>query len=131
MLAAQGRPGHYSHCGAWLGIMSAQKNHRSDAMAEDELNWQRYVILTVGELLAASPALPSPPGRESFAQEIEEYLEYSADGKASVLARKLHLSREQFAIGSKGYKYRSSNRFFNAATFSVHHLLISSMPTSR
>lgn len=93
MLAAQRRPGHCSHCGAWLGIALAQKNSHSDAMTEDELNWQRYVILTVGELLAASPALPSPPGRESFAQAIEEYLKYSADGKVLVLARKLHLSR--------------------------------------
>src|SRR6266702_5382518 len=95
MLAAQGRPGYCSHCGAWLGITSVLANRRSDAMEEDKLNWQRYVILTAGELLAASPALLYPPGREGFAQAIAEYLEYSADGKVSVLARKLQLSRRK------------------------------------
>jgi len=102
MLAPRGRPGYCSHCGAWLGSMLALENRDSDVIAEDELNWQRYVILTVGELLAASPALSSPPARESFAQAIEEYLEYSADGKVSVLARRLHLSRRTIRDWKRG-----------------------------
>lgn len=102
MLAAQGRPGYCSHCSAWLGSESPLKNRDSDVMVENELHWQRYVVLTVGELLAASPALPSPPAREGFARAIEEYLEYSADGKVSVLARKLHLSRRTIRDWKQG-----------------------------
>jgi transcriptional regulator with XRE-family HTH domain len=102
MLAPLGRPGHCSHCGAWLGVTSMLTNRHSDAMEEDELNWQRYVILPVGELLAASPALPYPPRRERFAQAIAEYLEDSADGKVSVLARKLHLSRRTIRDWKQG-----------------------------
>lgn len=102
MLAAQVIPGHCSQCGAWLSITSALAERDSDARVEDELNWQRYVVHTVGELLAVSPALPSPPRRERFAQAITEYLEYCADGKVSVLAQKLRLSRRTIRDWKQG-----------------------------
>ncbi len=102
MLAAQVIPGHCSQCRAWLGITSVLEDCDSDAGVEGELHWQRYVVHTVGELLAASPALPSPPRREKFAQAIAEYLEYCADGKVSVLARKLRLSRRTIRDWKQG-----------------------------
>jgi transcriptional regulator with XRE-family HTH domain len=102
MLAAQGRPGYCPYCGAWLGAPTAQGNFHCAILTGDELNWQRYVLLTIGELLEASPALLSPPGKGSFAQAIEEYLEHSADGKVSVLARKLHLSRRTIRDWKRG-----------------------------
>jgi transcriptional regulator with XRE-family HTH domain len=54
------------------------------------------------ELIAASRALPSPPKRERFAQAIAEFLEYAADGKVAVLARKLHLSRRTIRDWKQG-----------------------------
>ena len=102
MLAALVSPGYCSHCGTWLGISSEPVDGDSDVTMEDELNWQRYVVHTVGELLAASPVLPSPPSRERFAQAIAEYLEYCADGKVSVLARKLRLSRRTIRDWKRG-----------------------------
>ena len=102
MLAAQIRPGYCPRCGAWLGISLVPQQNAIDDLLEDELKWQRYVIQTVGEMLAVSPALPSPPHRESIAQTIAENLECFADGKVSVLARKLHLSRRTIRDWKQG-----------------------------
>ena len=60
------------------------------------------MLLTIGELLATSPALQSPPEKDRFAQAIEEYLEHSADGKISVLAGRLHLSRRTIRDWKRG-----------------------------
>ncbi len=103
MLAPLIRPGHCPHCDTWLGILPVPpKKSASNDLLEDELKWQRYVIQTVGEMLAASPSLPSSPSRESFAQTIAGYLECFADGKVSVLAHKLHLSRRTIRDWKQG-----------------------------
>ncbi|HEX9130744.1 MAG TPA: TniQ family protein, partial [Ktedonobacteraceae bacterium] len=102
MLAAQVRLGCCSHCGAWLGITAELAQGAQSGSVGNELNWQHYLVRTVGELLAASPLVPSPPDRERFSQAIAVCLEYCADGKVSVLARKLGLSRRTIRDWKQG-----------------------------
>lgn len=102
MLAAMGKAGHCSHCGAWLGTELTMENSHCNTVIKDVLNWQRFVILTIGQMLSTSPTFPDSIGREGFARAIEEYLHYFADGKISVLARKLHISRRTIRDWKQG-----------------------------
>ncbi len=91
MLAPQIRPGYCYHCDYWLGTNA--EPILSNTQTEDEMEWQRWIIEAVGDLLAATPTLPRTPQRSQFADCVASYLQHVFDGNVSAFARKLCISR--------------------------------------
>ncbi len=91
MLAPQIQPGYCYHCDYWLGTNA--EPILSNTPTEDEMEWHRWIMKSVGELLAATPTLPRTPQRSQFADCVAGYLQHVYDGNVSAFARKLCISR--------------------------------------
>lgn len=68
----------------------------------EELEWQKWVVEVVGELLAAAPFMLKQPRDEIFAEAIAEQLNNNFGGNVSALARRLHVSRRTIRDWVKG-----------------------------
>jgi hypothetical protein len=91
-LAPHTRLGYCVRCERWLGLSADSEPPESESFTADEWQWQVWVVEAVGELLAAAPRLPTAPRPERIAVAINTYIQQSAEGRASVLARSLRLA---------------------------------------
>ncbi len=103
MLTSQARPGHCSNCGRWLGMQyAARMDIHASHLDDEELWWQQWIVLEMGKLIAAAPALIKLPQMESFAEAVEAYLYEVADGNVSAVARKFRVARKTVREWRKG-----------------------------
>jgi hypothetical protein len=72
--SARSRPGYCSTCGHWMGASSHNEKHSAKGLSQEELEWQNWVASNLGELLAASPTLASPPPKNAIARFIAHNL---------------------------------------------------------
>jgi hypothetical protein len=91
-LPSQCQPGYCAWCHRWLGNLPLHNGHNSVTPTSKELEWQRWVVNAVGELLAAAPSLPVKPGREAIATTIVAYVDGVMGGNELALARQLQRS---------------------------------------
>jgi hypothetical protein len=91
MLAPHIRPGYCYHCDYWLG--ASAEPVLSQMLAQSEMEWHRWSVQAVGELLAATPTISRAPNRSQFANCVAAYLQDAYDGNVSACARKLCVSR--------------------------------------
>jgi hypothetical protein len=100
MLAPRTRPGYCDYCGCWLG--EPLKQAAGGVPTEEELEWQKWVVEAVSELLAAAPFMSKQPRYEIFAEAVTEQLNNNFGGNVSALARRLHVSRRTIKDWVKG-----------------------------
>jgi hypothetical protein len=91
------RPGHCPHCGRWLGSPEGGASPEDEPPTEDELQWQRWITDSIGELLVAAPGLSSPPQRERIVRTLSAYVEQLTEGNRSALSRELGLHKGRIA----------------------------------
>lgn len=75
--------GHCSKCRGWLGI-SPESDF--EALPEDELKWQHWVVNNVGDLLLRAPRLSSPLPKERVKEAISAYVNQVSIGSLFTLA---------------------------------------------
>lgn len=100
VLAPRTRPGYCDYCGCWLGELLELKG--GGVPTEEERKWQKWVVETVGELLAAAPSMSKSPRCEIFVEAVTEQLMNNFGGNVSALARRLHVSRRTIRDWVKG-----------------------------
>jgi len=92
LLAPRSRVGYCSKCSRWLGRSSGGALNAGE-MTDEELNWQRWVVDNVGELLAAAPELPAPPSGEMIMKAISVCIKTVAAGDEGKFARALQIDK--------------------------------------
>lgn len=102
LLASRSRPGYCSRCERWLGGSSAAERVDNEVLPENELNWQTWVVNTVGELLATAPTLPTPPQRENVAAAVSACIAQVTGGNMSALANQLPVSPVTMSAWQRG-----------------------------
>ena len=125
MLTSQARPGHCSNCGRWLGMQyAARMDIHASHLDDEELWWQQWIVLEMGKLIAAAPALIKLPQMESFAEAVEAYLYEVADGNVSAVARKFRVAKKTVREVEK--RCTATSAFFASTVFvtSVDYLLL-------
>jgi hypothetical protein len=95
LLAPWSRPGYCSRCERWLGVPPEKGSLGDEALTEEELKWQTWVVDAVGELLAAAPGLSTPPPKASIAEALAVYVEQVTAGDAWELARRMGLAKDR------------------------------------
>ncbi|MBI4320947.1 MAG: TniQ family protein [Chloroflexi bacterium] len=103
-LTSRSRPGHCGRCGRWLGISPEEEAVSGEALTEDELRSQAWIVQALGELLVAAPRLPAPPERRWVAQAITACAEQTSGGRAKGMARKLGLKANTLLDWRSGLK---------------------------
>lgn len=86
-LTARMRPGFCPRCNRSLVLLTSEPQPPT----QDELLWQNWVGLTVGQLLAAAPTLSTPPSRDRIATTLSAHATQLTGGTTKYLAHKLHL----------------------------------------
>lgn len=84
VLSHRSRPGHCPRCLHWLGLSSTTS---TGPMTDDHMEDQLWVTSVLGELIAASPNLPSPPGLRAFSNAIGYYVHALGGGIYTNLGR--------------------------------------------
>lgn len=91
-LGPRARPGHCSRCEQWLGVSPEAGEVNDEAVGEDEMKWQAWVVEVVGELLATAPTLSVLPQRERMAAAVCACIEQATEGNTAAFARELRVS---------------------------------------
>jgi uncharacterized OB-fold protein len=92
-LDSRSRPDRCSRCGQSIVPNHIASASDSRTLPSRGLEWASWVASGLGELLAMTPQITSPPGRERLAQVIRLCVERVGSGNASTLARLLHVRR--------------------------------------
>ena len=99
-LAQRSRPGHCPWCGRWLG--EQQEPTGDSGLREEELRWQSWVASSLGELLAATPGLSAPPGRDAVTRAINRCITQVTGGNMTALAERLGLETVTLCAWRRG-----------------------------
>jgi transcriptional regulator with XRE-family HTH domain len=71
LLAPRSRPGCCSKCKMWLGEANTPSAIRAEGLQEDvDLEYQKWCVENIGDLLATAPRLLTKPSREKCAQSL-------------------------------------------------------------
>jgi transcriptional regulator with XRE-family HTH domain len=99
-LAQRSRPGYCPWCERWLG---EEREPAGDAeLREEELRWQSWVTSSVGELLAATPALSAPLSRDAVTRAINRHITQVTGGNVTALAERLGLEMITLSAWKRG-----------------------------
>lgn len=90
-LTSRSRPGYCGRCGRWLGVPLEEEPVSDEALTEEELRSQTWIVQALGELLVAAPRLSSPPERRLVTQSIAACVEQTSEGSANAMACELGL----------------------------------------
>ncbi|MBE9207604.1 TniQ family protein [Nostoc sp. LEGE 06077] len=101
-LAWRSRPGYCSKCLKWLGLPFEAQPSESKSSTEDELKFEIWTAITVGDLLAKSPYLTFEPFKENMAKSLCAYVNKVADGNIAAFARQLQIPRNTVWLWCKG-----------------------------
>jgi len=86
-LATNDRPGYCSRCGQWLGISSTLISKQTeDRVIEAELSQQVQIQHSIGELLATSKTIASPPSHQTFAANLIKLIGEHASNSINVFS---------------------------------------------
>ena len=88
-LASRSRPGHCARCGRWLGCAQDEEPIGDEALGDDALRAQTWIVDAVGELIAVAPSLATLPRREQIPRTLAASVEQVASGNRSAWARRL------------------------------------------
>ncbi len=81
------RPGYCSRCSGWLAPTIPNELSICEPATDDDLAWSLWIGTTVGELLAAGPAVPSPPTRENLTQSIASCMSQLTGGDRAAFSQ--------------------------------------------
>lgn len=93
LLGWRSRPGYCSNCEGWLGITYEAEPSESQALSKNELKWQTWVVKSIGELLAATPRLSSPPRRENIIKSLRTVVDIVTEGNVAAFSRLLGMPK--------------------------------------
>ncbi len=91
-LSSQARPGRCGYCQKWLGISVNSDLFEGEQLETSELTWQLWVWENLGELIAFAPQVRTPPLRQRIEKGMLYYVEQSAGGYMTTLARILGIN---------------------------------------
>lgn len=95
--------GYCSNCGMWLGITSVMaSSYDSSAFWTREVQLLTWIAETVGELVAATPNLLSPPLKENIAKSLGIAVDVVALGNAAAFARMLGVPKNSLWVWQRG-----------------------------
>ncbi|MDH3674029.1 MAG: TniQ family protein [Anaerolineae bacterium] len=97
-LAARIQPGFCPCCNRSLALFPSELQ----APTQDELLWQKWVGLTVGQLLSAAPTLSTPPSKDRIATTLSAYATQLTGGTTKYLAHKLDLPARTLQCWRRG-----------------------------
>ena len=86
-LGARSKVGYCSACQTWLGIVPDPNTLKLPTMTDVELEWQRWLVESIGELLAAGPALHHVPLGERLVAGLSNYCAQLAGGNVTHFAK--------------------------------------------
>ncbi|MDZ7609407.1 MAG: helix-turn-helix domain-containing protein [Eubacteriales bacterium] len=100
LLAWRSRPGYCCQCGQWLGIpLNSVVN---DEIPKSELEWQIWIVETVGDLLAVAPSLSSTPEKENIVRALLACADKVKGGNKAAFARTLGVSKSTMHLWCNG-----------------------------
>ena len=102
MLTSQARPGHCSNCGRWLGMQyAARMDIHASHLDDEELWWQQWIVLEMGKLIAAAPALIKLPQMEKFCRSCRGLSVQGCRWQRISCCRKFRVARKLCASGER------------------------------
>ena len=95
-------PGHCNKCGHWLGSSGIKKFCISHIELESERNWLLAFTNNLGELIAATPSMNSPPPRNRISNVISTYINQVFGANIASASRKFGLEKATLSSWCKG-----------------------------
>jgi transcriptional regulator with XRE-family HTH domain len=102
VISGNSLPGHCSQCGHWLGSKEGKKICTSHIELEFQRNWQIALINNLGELIAATPSINSPPLRNRISNVISTYINHVFGANIAAGSRKLGIEKATLSSWCKG-----------------------------
>jgi len=93
-LTWRSRPGYCAYCHRWLGT---QLEETKAIPEEEELIWQQWVMQVLGDMLIQMPTISFPLKREYVNEVIVSIVNRITNGKVTVFARSLGISKTMVA----------------------------------
>ncbi len=97
-LGSRSNVGYCSACQTWLGIVPDPHHLKLPAMTDFELDWQRWLVEAIGELLAAGPTLRHVPLGERLAAGLSNYCAQVAGGNINNFVKVLKLHNLDISV---------------------------------
>ena len=95
-------PGYCSQCGHWLGNDKIKKVYTSPLSSEFERNRLLASINSLGELIAQSPSINSPPARNRISNVLSTYVAEVFGGNIAAASRFLKTEKATLSSWCKG-----------------------------
>ena len=102
VLTGDSRTGYCSQCGHWLGSHQIKKVCTSQMKSEFERNRLVALINSLGELIAATPSINSPPARNRISNVLSTYINQVFGGNLAAASRKLEREKATLSSWYKG-----------------------------
>jgi DNA-binding XRE family transcriptional regulator len=101
LIDSRSRPGYCSMCRIWLGKPFGITTLLNKEFSREEIKLMIWAANAIGELLASSPALPTPPKRESISYSLSQIIVKNI-GNLSTLSALLHVDKNTIWKWYKG-----------------------------
>src|SRR5262249_23120560 len=95
-------PGYCPYCQQWLGGPKNCRSKKQEQLNEEEAAWQFWVTKAVGELLANSASMSSPPPRDRISKTLLSCIRQVTNGKRDTFSRLLGINMEKFRTWTRG-----------------------------
>lgn len=82
-LSPRSRPGYCAKCGCWLG----SRHDAIDSISDDELAYQAWIAINIGQLISLAPNLSKQPRKEDFIQALKTSVKQATNGNMAALGR--------------------------------------------
>lgn len=79
------QPGSCSHCGDWLGEIFAE----DEKLEEFDLNWQRWIMRSLGQMLIVAPSVSEKPLRTKIPISITQLIDELCNGNSAAFAERI------------------------------------------
>jgi transcriptional regulator with XRE-family HTH domain len=80
-LASRSKPGFCSRCNQWLGVAPSDFPLPSSFEPENEFEQQKWIHQNIGEILALTTQLPTPPTKERFVESLSRQVNIASFGR--------------------------------------------------
>lgn len=95
-------PGYCSQCGHWLGSSKIEKVRPGPPFSELERNQLLASINSLGELIAQSPSVNSPPARNRISNVLSTYINQVFEANIAAASRFLKIEKATLSSWCKG-----------------------------
>jgi transcriptional regulator with XRE-family HTH domain len=102
IISGNSRTGHCSQCGHWLGSLEGTKISTSNVESKAGINEPLALINNLGELIAATPSITSPPLKNRISNVISTYINQVFATNIAAASRKLGIEKTTLSLWCKG-----------------------------